>query len=573
MYIWVSYHQRIDPLLEELNVAALGSFTLGCRQVGKARDFDSRKNFGLHVGSSPTTPANNYTRKVVIIIEKREKEIITDNSISAKKVQQNANFDLSDAFRLPKQFSSLGRLVMRDLNSTSSSPTFYLYNKDKIAQFLQDPYTNEKNIRNAVTYIYGASSHFRRLIQYFTSLSDLSYIISPYKIDTSNSKPQTIKKNYTKLLNLLSSMDIKNQFAKILTVCLREDVFYGTMWVNTDSIIIQQLPSDYCAITVIEDNVPNVSFDFSYFDSNSKYLEMYPVEFKKKYELYQNNRTGMKWQELESPTSFAIKCNSDILTYAIPPFAGILREIYDIEDYKALKLTKTELENYAILAMKLGINSDGEWEMDFDKAKEFWRNLDNVLPEEIGSVLTPMPIDKISFERTNTADTDTISDAEQHLYSASGTSSLLFNNDKASANALSLSIKVDQAMTYGIVKSIESAINRFIHRQSYGKNFKITFLDCSPFNRKELGDAYIKACTYGLPMISYYAASQGMSQDELDYMNYLEDEVLNLTSRFKPLHSSATQSTKEVIEESEVGRAEKDIAELSESGEQTREKL
>ena len=47
-------------------------------------------------------------------------------------------------------------------------------------------------------------------------------------------------------------------------------------------------------------------------------------------------------------TSFAVKYNTDILNYAIPPFAGILREIYDIEDYKALKLTKTELENYAI---------------------------------------------------------------------------------------------------------------------------------------------------------------------------------------------------------------------------------
>ena len=151
-------------------------------------------------------------------------------------------------------------------------------------------------------------------------------------------------------------MDIKSQFAKVLTVCLREDVFYGTMWVTADSIIIQQLPSDYCTIAVVEDNVLNVSFDFSYFDSNSQYLENYPQEFTTKYNLYQKDRTGMKWQELESPTSFAVKCNNDILNYAIPPFAGLLREVYDIEDYKQLKLTKTELENYAMLVMKLGVS-------------------------------------------------------------------------------------------------------------------------------------------------------------------------------------------------------------------------
>ena len=219
--------------------------------------------------------------------------------------------------------------------------------------------------------------------------------------------------------------------------------------------------------------------------------------------------------------------------------------------------------------MKLGINSDGEWEMDFNKAKEFWQNLDRVLPEEIGSVLTPMPIEKISFEKSNTGDSDTINDAEQHLYSASGVSALLFNNNKASANALTLSIKVDQAMTYGIVKSIETVINRFIHAQSYGKSFQVTFLDCSPFNRKELGDAYIKACSYGLPMISYYAASQGMAQDEVDNMNFLENDVLNLTDKFRALQNSNTTSSDSG--DNTPGRAEKNIDELTEAGEQTRE--
>ena len=502
--------------------------------------------------------------------ETKREVVVTDDVQQNTKTTYSRDMKFDNMFHLPQRFAGLNKLVLRDLNGANTSPTFYLYSKDKITEFLKNPYTNEKNIRNAVVYIYGASSHFRRLIQYFSSLSDLSYVVSPYKIDTSTAKPQSIRRNYYRVLNLLSSMDIKNQFAKVLTVCLREDVFYGTMWVNADSIIIQQLPSDYCTVSIIEDNVLNVSFDFSYFDSNSKYLETYPSEFKVKYEAYQKDRTNMKWQELASPTSFAVKCNNDILNYAIPPFAGILREVYDIEDYKQLKLTKTELENYAMLVMKLGINSDGEWEMDLDKAKEFWRNLDNVLPEEIGSVLTPMPIEKISFEKSNTADTNTVSEAEENLFSAAGVSSLLFNNEKASANALLLSIKADQAMTFGIVKSIEGVLNRFIHAQSYGKNFKVTFLDCSPFNRKEMGDAYLKACQFGIPMVSYYCASQGLAQDEMDCMNFLEDDVLGIKGRFIPLQSSSTQ-TSDSSSSGDAGRTEKDIDELSEAGEQTRE--
>ena len=476
---------------------------------------------------------------------------------------------------ISQRFAVLNRLITRDLNNNTNTPTFSLYSKDDITTYLSNPYTYQKQLRKAITYIYGASSHFRRLIQYFTGLSDFAYVVSPYKIDPKSANVNSVNRNYRKVLNALSAMNVRSQFPKILTVCLREDTFYGTMWVTNDNITIQQLPSDYCAVSTIEGNVLNVTFDFTYFDAYSQYLEYYPTEFQTKYAIYQGNRR-MRYQELDSPTSFAIKCNNDILEYSLPPFVGLLREVYDLEDYKQLKLTKTTLENYAMLVMTIGMNDDGDWQIDLDKAKEFWKNLDSVLPEEIGSILTPMPINKISFEKSNTGDTNTISEAEQNLFSAAGVSSLLFNNDKASANALLLSIKADQAITYGIVKSIEDAVNRYIQAQSYGKNFKVTFLDCSPYNRKELSDSYLKACQYGIPMISYFAAASGLSQAELDSMSFLENEVLGLTDMFKPLQSSSTISSSGSSTDSkgatdEGGAPEKDIGDLTESGEQNRE--
>lgn len=477
---------------------------------------------------------------------------------------------------ISSKFAILNRLITRDLNNNTTAPTFSLYSKDDIQSYLQNPYVYEKQLRKAVVYLYGASPHFRRLIQYFTGLSDLAYVVSPSKIDPQTTNPKTISRNYRKTINALSAMNVRTQFPKILTVCLREDVFYGTMWVTNDSITIQQLPSDYCSISTIEGNVPNVTFDFSYFDSHAAMLEYYPPEFKTKYGAYQKNRMS-RWIELDSPTSFAIKCNNDVLEYAMPPFAGILREVYDLEDYKALKLTKTALENYAMLDMRLPMDDEGNWLLDYDKAKEFWQNLDAVLPEEVGSVLTPMEIKKISFERSNTGDTNTVADAEQNLFSAAGVSSLLFNNDKASANALILSIKADQAITYGIVKSIEDMVNRFIQAQSYGKNFKVTFLDCSIYNRKEVGEQYLKAAQFGLPTVMMYAASQGLGQAEFDSMNFLENEVLNLKNVLIPLKSS-TQSSSSVTPSGdsgaptdEGGRPPKDAEDLTDSGDQSRE--
>ena len=481
-----------------------------------------------------------------------------------------SDFRFSEFINMPgakDRFAVINRWIARDLNdSRSPTPKFYKYTKDKIAEYLKDPYRYEKELRNAVIYLYGASAHFRRLIQYFVSLNSLAYVVSPNKIDTATANPASIRRNYKRVLNLLAGMNIKDQIEKVLTVALREDIFYGTLWETTDSTIIQQLPSDYCAVSVIEDNVLNVTFDFSYFDMNPTVLPLYPPEFTQKYNTYLTDTMNLKWQELDAPNSFAIKCNKDILSYAMPPFAGILREIFDIEDYKDLKHAKEELENYALLVMHLGIDDNGDWKMELPKAKEFYHNLDEVLPEEVGSVLSPMPIDKISFERNHTGETDAVADAEQNLFSSAGVSSLLFNNTKASANALNLSIKVDQALTYSIVKSIETMLNRFIRRHSYGKYFKMTILDVSPFNRKEMSDAYLKAFTYGAPTISYYCATNGINQDEMDCMMFLEDDVLQLKDRFRPPANSA-QISSDDGDGNGAGRPKKDIDELSDEGE------
>lgn len=493
---------------------------------------------------------------------------------NAPESKRDAVFEMGMSERMAQLFAERAHLRLRNLNTNYHTSFLSRFTKEEIVKYLAQPKVFEKQLRDAVRYIYGASPHFRRVIQYFTGLTDFSYIVEPYKIDPKTANKRTTNINYRKTLNVLSSMSIPTQFPKILTVCLREDVFYGTIWNIGDDITIQQLPSDYCAISTIEGNVFNVSFDFTYFDKHPDMISSFPAEFKIKYELYKKNLKKMRWQELDSPTSFAIKANADIYEYAMPPFAGILREIYELEDYKVLKMEKVEQDNYALLNMILPMDDDGKWALDYDRAREFWGNLDAVLPDMIGSVLNPMKIDKISFEKTNNGDSDTITDAEQSLFTAAGVSSLLFNNPKASANALLLSIKADQCMTYGIVKSIGDMVNRYIQDQPYGRHFKITFLDTSPFNRKEVGDAYLKAATYGIPTISAYAASQGIGQAELDTMSFLEGEVLGLQDMFRPIQSSSQMNADDLESggtTDEGGAPPKDMEDLTESGEQNRE--
>ena len=101
------------------------------------------------------------------------------------------------------------------------------------------------------------------------------------------------------------------------------------------------------------------NFIFAYYKSERKFqIEEYKniekIELHDKYKITENPGAKLakylvdlkatqafskdkakKWIELDSPNAFAVKCNTDFPTFPVPPFAGILRDIYDIEDYNS----------------------------------------------------------------------------------------------------------------------------------------------------------------------------------------------------------------------------------------------
>lgn len=130
--------------------------------------------------------------------------------------KQTKKTNVDGMIGISQRFAVLNRLITRDLNNNTSAPTFSLYSKDNITEYLTNPYTYEKQLRKAVTYIYGASSHFRRLIQYFTGLSDFAYVVSPYRIDPKSVNVKSVNRNYRKVLNAMSAMNVRSQFPKFL---------------------------------------------------------------------------------------------------------------------------------------------------------------------------------------------------------------------------------------------------------------------------------------------------------------------------------------------------------------------
>ncbi|GCD10431.1 hypothetical protein [Clostridium tagluense] len=440
-------------------------------------------------------------------------------------------------------FSAMANMKTRDLiKEQAQSSIFKTYKKEDIIGFLQNPAKNEVKIRKISQFIYDNSSHYKRLVQRFSTMHLLRYTLTPTKIDINKVKIDKFKQDYLDTSNMIDNMNIQHEFRKIMNVCFKEDVFYGYEYTSDNSYFIQQLDADYCKICTIEDGVYNFAFDFSYFAKYEYKLDMFPKEFKSKYNKYKRDTKAFKFQELDSDKTICIKVNDDI-EYPLPPFIGVFEEVYNIQDYKMLKKAKTELDNYQLLGMKIPTKGDdvNDFMIDLDLAGDFFANISATLPSNVGLFLTPMDVIPMKFEQDKLSN-DSVTEAEDAFWSGAGVNGNLFNSKGNSGAVVALANKTDETIVFKLTRQMERWVNRKLKFLSKKYCYKFKFLDITTDNETEVIDGYLKLAQYGIPVKLDLAQAIGMTYADMVTKNWLENDVLNITETWRPLASSYTQS-------------------------------
>lgn len=442
-------------------------------------------------------------------------------------------------------YANLSKIGIRNLESTSeTNPTYTKYTKDQLVTYLGNPASYEKQLRKMSKYLFNISNYYRRLIQYFANMPTFSYTISPYGLDRSKTvNANKLKKAYYSSVAAVELMNLPHEATKMFTIAFRDDVYYGYEWETNDSVAFQNLDADYCKISSIEDGVYNFAFDFSYFDSNQDKLPNYPPEFQTMYETYKTNTQLYKWQELDSTKSICIKVNEhDYIP--IPPFVSLFSALADIEDYRAISKNASETNNYKALAMEIPLGDKGEFLIDYNDAKEFYDMMTNVLPPNIGAILTPMKLTDWNFEKSGVnSDTNEVAKAEATFFTTAGVNKILFGGgEDPSATTLNLCTVNDQMIVFAVMRQLERWVNRKLKSVSSSYKFRINFLPVTHYNIAEMHERYLKDATYGMPTRTAALATAGYAGTDYENMTYLENEILGLGNNEIPLKSSNTQS-------------------------------
>ncbi|MFJ7982442.1 hypothetical protein ACIQ1D_19450 [Lysinibacillus xylanilyticus] len=463
-----------------------------------------------------------------------------------------------------KQFkTAVNRMNYSEKKKNQSA---FNYDIETINKWLNSPVTYEAQLRTLSQYFYNVSALYKLIIRYMALMPTYAYTVIPTDMPDKVDQAK-LKKQYMKTLSYIDKMNLPHEMIKAMTIAFREDTFFGYEHEAKDSYFIQPLDAKYCRISSIEDGVYNFAFDFAYFDSFKDELELYPNEFKRKYNTYKE--TKERWIELDPLKSVCFKVNSDFL-YSLPPFATMFQSIVDLDDYKAIKKARAKNDNFMAFIQKIPLDEKNpdinKFLIDLELAMTFHNMASETLPEGVGVITSPMAIEAVKTEKAKT-DSDLVSEAYREAFRDGGVSEFLFNSDKNTSVGLAKSILTDEEVVFAMLRQVERWINRKLKNMSGVYNFKIKILDITVFNREEKSKQYLESAQYGIPVILEIGATLGLTP--LDFINKvtLENDILGLHDLLTPLQSSHTMKNGE-----DVGRPEKSDKEISDSGQVNKDK-
>lgn len=465
-------------------------------------------------------------------------------------------------------FAKLARSIVQELDTSNGSNIFFkTFPKERVIDALQDPKKNEKTLRDLSNFLFILSPHYRRLCTYHAEMPSLDWFVEPYKLSLDKINIKQFKKVYNETLYELDNMNIKHEMLKALQITFREGIFYGYEHKTEDSYFIQKLNADYCRISTIEDGVYNYEFNFQYFEMDETRLLRYAPEFTTKFNAYKNSKKNRKkgvdlqWQEIDSENSICIKTDETIL-YPFPPFAGVFAEIYEIQDYKALKKANNEMQNYALISGTIPMNDKSDTANDFkvtlDTAIEFGNKIVSELPDQVGFMLSVFDDMKLFRLNDDKVGTDKIQEAVSNFWESTGVSKNLFTDGGTTDATVKASIITDEQSVFVLLRQVERWLNRKLKFNSKKYKFKLNILNITHQNQKDKVAEELKASQFGLPNKTKLYCSMGNSQSSMESMEFLENVVLGLHEKWIPLQSSHTSTDANSPTNGETGRVSKE---------------
>ena len=449
------------------------------------------------------------------------------------------------------------------------------YTKEEIEKIISGGSLEEQQMLSRQ--FFERDGFYKRITLYYASLLKYMGILVPKSINGQSLSSNTTQKKYYNAMNYIDKMKLKELLFNWTLRVLVDGAYYGIVQtVNKNIFSIIDLPTRWCR-TRFKDEYGRdiIEFNVLYFNTiiNEKDREscfkIYPKIFKRYYDNLKKNKVDTPWMFVPIDISICFT----FLESNRPLFLHILPAVLDYDDTVEMEKVEQEDRVKKIIVQKVPHLNDGTLLFEPEEAQVMHRGAVQMLRgnKYLNVLTTYTDVDAIVSKTTaDSVNNNNIEKMITNIYNETGVSGELFAS--TSNLALKYSLSNDTSLMMILANRYSSFLTTIINNL-YGNNsiiFKYTILPITYYNEQDYLDESFKLASSGYSLL-LPALSIGIDQSDLIGLKDLENNILKLNEKLKPLSSSYTQSSD--AQKEEAGAPEKALEDKSDKTEKNIEAI
>lgn len=446
-------------------------------------------------------------------------------------------------------------MVQKNTHSTSNSMGWQQYGRKtknysrKEVQEILDRGTEITKRDLSRSYFYKDGFYRRILIYYATLLKYTGLLIPNLKPQVPNGFSDKQIARYDAALDFVEQANFPTLLTNFSLRALIDGAYYGAI-VNLDknNLTVLDLPADFCR-TRFKDLYGKdiIEFNLQYFDklgddgTRSSALASYPEDIAKAYRKWHKGKRSTSWVIIPSEIGVCFSPFDEVS----PLFLSTILASLDYDEAVNTEKRRDQEEIKKIIVQKIPHNSDNQLLFEPDEAVEIHAGTVGMMKnnEFVDVLTTYADVDVVTSKTTSDNATSSLEKMTTNIYNEAGASQQLFGAD--SSMSIELSIDNDTAMMMALFGDKYSIFITEIVNRLFGKgniSFKYKILPITYYNAEKYTDSTFKVASSGYSYL-LPALGCGLSQRDLTSIKDLENDVLKLDQRLRPLQSAFTQST------------------------------
>lgn len=478
--------------------------------------------------------------------------------------EKNFKFDLA-SFK-----KSLDEMVASNANDARNVSRYYerfihrTYTLEDVERIIQSGSLSEQQ-KLSRTFFY-KDGFYKRILIYYATLLKFMGVLIPNPTFNKNLSDSYIQKRYNAALDFIENSSIQTLFTNCSLRVLIDGYYYGIVQTfGKESFTLMDLPAQYCR-SIVKDLKGNdlVEFNVAYFDSfmdqdiKRATLEAYPKIIRQYYRKWAAGKVESSWVLL--PIELAVCFN---LFEGLPMFLSVIPATIQYDDTVDTERERDLDEIRKIIVQKIPHLQDGGLLFEPEEAEVIHKGTVGMLKQNknVSVLTTYADVDAIVSKTTSEAVSNNLEKMVQNIYNEGGVSNQVF---AATGNlSVEISIKNDVAFIMHLANKYSVFLSNLLNLV-FGNtniNFKYEFLPITYYNESTFITDSFKLAQSGYSFI-LPALALGVTQRDLGNLKDLENDVMKLGEKLKPLQSAYTQSANSVgaPEKSSDEKSEKTIA-------------